>query len=84
MQQVAEQDKFRKIFYGLPTIGGRYSALSDFGMVPAAIMGIDVQKFLSRTEEMVYACSSCVATDRIPAWCWALYLALWRSRAKTK
>jgi transaldolase/glucose-6-phosphate isomerase len=66
MQHVAEQDKFRKIFYGLPSIGGRYSALSDFGMAPAAIMGIDVKKFLSRTEEMVYACSSCVATEQNP------------------
>jgi hypothetical protein len=66
MQQVAESDKFRKIFFGLPSIGGRYSALSDFGMVPAAIMGLDMKKFLSRTEEMVYACSSCVATDQNP------------------
>src|SRR5262249_46018900 len=37
MQQVAEADGFRHIFFGLPTIGGRYSALSDFGMVPAAV-----------------------------------------------
>jgi transaldolase / glucose-6-phosphate isomerase len=66
MQQVAEHDKFRKIFFGLPSIGGRYSALSDFGMAPAAIMGLDVKKFLSRTEEMVYACSSCVVTDQNP------------------
>jgi transaldolase/glucose-6-phosphate isomerase len=66
MQQVATDDKFRKIFFGLPSIGGRYSALSDFGMAPAAVMGLDVKKFLSRTEEMVYACSSCVVTDQNP------------------
>jgi transaldolase/glucose-6-phosphate isomerase len=66
MQQVAERDKFRKIFFGLPGIGGRYSALSDFGMVPAAVMGLDVKEFLSRTEEMVYACGSCVAADQNP------------------
>ena len=66
MQQVAENDKFRKIFFGLPSIGGRYSALSDFGMAPAAIMGLDVKKLLGRTEEMVYACSSCVAADQNP------------------
>src|ERR1039457_3027747 len=36
MQQVAERDRFRHIFYGLPSTGGRYSALSHFGMVPAA------------------------------------------------
>ena len=42
MQQVAEADGFRHIFFGLPSIGGRYSALSDFGMVPAAVEGVDV------------------------------------------
>src|SRR6266481_5634105 len=46
MQQVAEGDHFRHIFFGLPSIGGRYSALSDFGLVPAAIMGVDVTRFL--------------------------------------
>src|SRR5262249_37287167 len=49
LQQVAEGDKFRNIFFGVPSIGGRYSALSNFGMVPAAIMGIDVGKFLKNT-----------------------------------
>ncbi len=56
MQQVAEGGKFRKIFMGVPSIGGRYSALSNFGMVPAAVMGIDVTKFLNQTGEMVAAC----------------------------
>src|SRR4029077_8280515 len=46
MQQVAEADKFRKIFFGVPSIGGRYSAISNFGMVPGSIMGIDIPKFL--------------------------------------
>lgn len=57
MQKVAEQDKFRKIFFGVPGIGGRYSALSNFGLVPSAVMGVDLQKFMDRTEEMVRACS---------------------------
>ena len=39
MQQVAEGDHFRHVFFGLPSIGGRYSALSNFGMVPAAAIG---------------------------------------------
>jgi transaldolase / glucose-6-phosphate isomerase len=56
MQRVADRDKFRKVFMGVPSIGGRYSALSNFGMVPAAIMGIDVQKFLKNTKKMVQAC----------------------------
>jgi transaldolase/glucose-6-phosphate isomerase len=56
MQRVAERDKFRKVFMGVPSIGGRYSALSNFGMVPAAVMGIDVPKFLKNTQQMVEAC----------------------------
>jgi len=58
MQQVAEADKFRHVLFGLPSIGGRYSALSDFGMAPAAVIGIDVKTFLTRAQEMVDACSA--------------------------
>ena len=58
MQKVAEGDKFWKIFYGDATIGGRFSALSDFGMIPLAAMGIDVNDFLQRTDEMVETCKS--------------------------
>jgi transaldolase/glucose-6-phosphate isomerase len=66
MQQVAERDGFRHIFFGWPSIGGRYSALSDFGLVPAAIMGVDVRKFLDRTEEMVCACMPSVPVEENP------------------
>src|SRR5213080_2145001 len=66
MQQVAEGDKFRKIFAGVPSIGGRYSALSNFGMVPAAAMGLDVGKFLKGTHEMVNACGANSAADANP------------------
>jgi transaldolase/glucose-6-phosphate isomerase len=66
MQHVAESDGFRYVFFGLPSIGGRYSALSNFGMVPAAIMGIDALRFLDRTDEMVHACSSSVPVEQNP------------------
>jgi transaldolase / glucose-6-phosphate isomerase len=66
MQQVAEADHFRHIFPGLPSIGGRYSALSNFGVVPAAIMGLDLNRFLSRTQEMVEACGAGVPADQNP------------------
>lgn len=56
MQEVAVADRFREIFFGVPSIGGRYSALSNFGMVPAAIMGLDVERFLTTAREMVAAC----------------------------
>ncbi len=66
MQEVAERDKFRKIFMGVPSIGGRYSALSNFGMVPAAVMGMDVSTFLNNTAEMARACGAGVAADSNP------------------
>jgi transaldolase/glucose-6-phosphate isomerase len=66
MQQVAERDGFRRVFFGWPNIGGRYSVLSDFGLVPAAIMGVDVAKFLDRTEEMVCACMPSVPIEENP------------------
>ncbi len=58
MQQVAEADRFRHIFFGMASIGGRYSALSNFGVVPAGLMGLDMNRFLGRTQEMVEACGA--------------------------
>jgi transaldolase / glucose-6-phosphate isomerase len=58
MEQVAKADNFRHTFYGLSSIGGRYSALSNFGMVPAAAMGLDVTKFLELTKQMVQSCKN--------------------------
>lgn len=53
---VARERGFAGVFAGEPTIGGRYSALSPFGMVPAALMGIDVGRLLARAQEMADAC----------------------------
>jgi transaldolase/glucose-6-phosphate isomerase len=66
MQKVAEGDLFRHIFFGRPSIGGRYSALSNFGMVPAAVIGIDTKKFLDRTQEMVRACGASALVEDNP------------------
>ena len=66
MQQVGERDRFRHIFYGLPSIGGRYSALSNFGMVPAAVMGMDTDKFLKRTKQMMDACTPAAPVEENP------------------
>jgi transaldolase/glucose-6-phosphate isomerase len=60
MAEVARADHFRETCYGLASIGGRYSALSDFGMVPAAAMGVDVPRLLEKAEEMAHACASSV------------------------
>jgi transaldolase / glucose-6-phosphate isomerase len=66
LQQVAEGDDFHRIFFGVPGIGGRYSALSNFGMVPAAAMGVDVAKFLDAAEEMVHSCAPSVPAKDNP------------------
>ena len=66
MQQVAEADKFLHVFFGRPSIGGRYSALSNFGMIPAAAIGLDTRKFLSRAAEMVRGCAPSAAVQENP------------------
>jgi hypothetical protein len=56
LEQFALANDFAAVFPGEPSIGGRYSALSAFGMVPAALMGVDVTRFLERAQEMAEAC----------------------------
>jgi transaldolase / glucose-6-phosphate isomerase len=63
IHHLAENEGFRHLFFGVPSIGGRYSALSDFGMVPSAVMGVDVPKFLDRAEVMVHACAPCMPPE---------------------
>src|SRR5437762_8834221 len=58
LEKSAQKEKFRAVFHGVPTIGGRYSVLSDFGMVPAAASGIAVRPFLERTAAMVRSCAA--------------------------
>src|SRR6185436_2095043 len=56
LREAAEHDRFRKIFLGVPSVGGRYSAFSDFGLAPACAMGIDVERFLGKADAMAQAC----------------------------
>jgi transaldolase/glucose-6-phosphate isomerase len=56
MEAAAKEDGFRHIFYGNPEIGGRYSALSAFGITAAASMGVDVQHLLKCGQEMADRC----------------------------
>jgi len=56
LQEVAAAERFRRVVPGVPSIGGRYSALSSFGMAPAAIMGLDVARFLGHAEAMAKRC----------------------------
>ena len=56
LEKLAKEHGYAEIFLGDPAIGGRYSVLSVFGMVPAAMMGIDVDDFFAKTAPMVEAC----------------------------
>jgi transaldolase / glucose-6-phosphate isomerase len=64
--QLANRKNFRKVFINFPEIGGRYSALSYFGMVPAALMGINVKELLNRTLDMISACGPDVPATHNP------------------
>lgn len=63
MADTAVAEGFRRIFLNQPEIGGRYSALSYFGMVPAAVSGLDIEELLRRAEAMADACGASVAGD---------------------
>jgi hypothetical protein len=58
LEHVARERGFRAVFAGEPSIGGRYSALSPFGIVPAVLMGVDASRLLERAQEMREACRS--------------------------
>lgn len=57
LEKAARTEGFRHIFHGLASIGGRYSVLSNFGMVPAAAIGVDPRVFLESTAEMSRSCA---------------------------
>jgi glucose-6-phosphate isomerase len=56
LEELAKERGFLGVFEGEPSIGGRYSALSVFGLLPATLMGVDLERLLERVEEMVEAC----------------------------
>jgi transaldolase / glucose-6-phosphate isomerase len=58
LERLAGERKFRAVFSGEPSIGGRYSALSPFGIVPAVLMGADAARILESAQEMREACRS--------------------------
>ena len=58
LEQDAVAGEFRQVYHGVPDIGGRYSALSHFGMVPAAVMGLDVECLLSRAAAVRARCTT--------------------------
>jgi transaldolase/glucose-6-phosphate isomerase len=63
LEQVAHSSGFRAIEQGVPSIGGRYSVLSPFGTVPAALIGVDVAEILNRASVMADACRAAGTTN---------------------
>jgi transaldolase/glucose-6-phosphate isomerase len=66
LSQLAGAEDFRQVCAGVPEIGGRYSVLSDFGLVPAAAMGVDVAKLLDSSARMVRSCGADVPPAENP------------------
>ena len=66
LESLAGELRFREIFPGTPDIGGRYAALSNFGTVPAATMGVDVEVLLRQAERMRQCCASTVPAPENP------------------
>jgi transaldolase/glucose-6-phosphate isomerase len=66
LEKVAARQGFARTFHGEPTIGGRYSVLSPFGLVPAAAAGIDVRSLIDHTLSMVRSCGADVPPHENP------------------
>ncbi len=66
LEKVAGQRGFHRVFHGVPSIGGRYSVLSAFGMVPLAVMGRDVRAFLESARVMARSCGDDVPPAQNP------------------
>ncbi len=66
LEQRAKEQGFRRIFHGVPSIGGRYSVLSPFGLVPAAIAGVDVAQMVRAARIMMRSCGPDVPPSENP------------------
>ena len=66
LEKTAKAQNFRKIFFGVPSIGGRYSVLSPFGLVPAAVAGIDVARLMKSARMMMHSCGPDVPPAQNP------------------
>jgi transaldolase/glucose-6-phosphate isomerase len=69
LEGLARKLGFRKVFAADPSVGGRYSGLTDFGMLPAALLGIDLDRLLGRAEWIQRQCMREVPAARSPGFC---------------
>lgn len=84
LEGIAKEEHFKDVFYGVPSIGGRYSALSNFGMVPSGLMGLDIKDFLHYANEMRKVCSPAVAPQNNPGVLLGVILGVCAKQGKDK
>lgn len=84
LANLASEENFQTVFDGTPSIGGRYSALSSFGMVPAGLMGINVKEFLQHAESMAQACSPNALPQDNPGVLLGIMLGVYANHGKNK
>src|SRR3981081_675893 len=72
LEELASSKGFRRVFQNPPDLGGRYSALSLFGLVPAALIGADLEDLFFSAEEMADGCKAVPAFENPGAWLGAL------------
>jgi len=82
--KIAGDYKFRKIFINAPGIGGRYSVLSDFGLLPMALMGIDIKTIMSDARQMKVNCDACVPAANNPGISLGLTLGICQRHGRDK
>jgi transaldolase / glucose-6-phosphate isomerase len=84
LERRATEQKFRRVFHGVPSIGGRYSVLSPFGLVPAAIAGIDVPKLMQLARMMMRSCGPDVPPPENPGVALGIALGAAAARGRDK
>jgi glucose-6-phosphate isomerase len=84
LEKLAKEQGFRQVFLNPPSIGGRYSALSYFGLVPAALIGVDVPTLLERAEAMAEQCGVGVPLRENPGVVLGAILGAWAKQGRDK
>ncbi len=84
LEKRATEQHFRRIFHGVPAIGGRYSVLSPFGLVPAAIAGLNVAELVALSRSMIRSCGPEVPPAENPALALGLALGAAAARGRDK
>jgi glucose-6-phosphate isomerase len=82
--KLAGNEKFRRVFINPPDIGGRYSILSCFGLVPAALLGINIEMALDRADSVRNACARFVPNSENPGYQLGAYMGVLARNGKDK